>query len=130
MIHEAVRPFVLREEFERLIHCDEPNATYGLDVPFTVLEGEESIERNLDRDRLIDIQLPQKLDAKKLLAAHQLAAADGTRFTEDVSLYFHYNHERIRVLRGTEYNIKITRPIDQKIGEIIYKDYILGGEWG
>lgn len=128
LIHESVRPFVTKEEFERLIHVEDRNATYGMDIPFTVLEGEEYIEKNLDRSRLINIQLPQKFDTKKLLAAHEQAIKDGKVFTEDVSLYFHYNGERIKVLRGTEYNIKITRPIDQAIGEIIYKEYILGGE--
>lgn len=128
LIHESVRPFVTQEEFERLIRAGERNATYGLDIPFTVLEGKEYIERNLDRNRLINIQLPQKFETKKLLAAHEQAIKEGESFTEDVSLYFHYNGERIKVLRGTEYNIKITRPIDQTIGEIIYKEYILGGE--
>ncbi len=128
LIHESVRPFVTKEEFERLIQTEERNATYGMDIPFTVLEGGEYIEKNLDRSRLINIQLPQKFDTAKLLAAHEQAIKDGKTFTEDVSLYFHYNGERIKVLRGTEYNIKITRPIDQAIGEIIYKEYILGGE--
>lgn len=128
LIHESVRPFVKKEEFEQLIHTWEKNATYGMDIPFTVLEGGDYIEKNLDRSRLINIQLPQKFDRKKLLAAHEQAAKDGKIFTEDVSLLFHYTRERIRVLRGTEYNIKITRPIDQALGEIIYKEYILGGE--
>lgn len=128
IIHEAVRPFVLREEYEMLIHNEEKNATYGLDIPFTVLEGGEYIEKNLDRNRLINIQLPQKFDTQKLLSAHEQAIADKKTFTEDVSLYFYYNNQKIKVLEGTEYNIKVTKPIDQKIGEIIYRDYILGEE--
>ncbi|MFD1394963.1 2-C-methyl-D-erythritol 4-phosphate cytidylyltransferase [Kroppenstedtia eburnea] len=128
IIHEAVRPFILKEEIERLIHSEADHATYGFEIPFTVLEGKEYVEKNLDRDRLINIQLPQKFSTEKLRSAHERAAAEGEIFTEDVSLLFHYQKERVQVLQGTEYNIKITRPIDQKIGEIIYKDYILGGE--
>ncbi|MFD1426148.1 IspD/TarI family cytidylyltransferase [Kroppenstedtia sanguinis] len=128
IIHEAVRPFVLKEEIEQLVANESDHATYGFDIPFTVLQGKEYIEKNLDRDHLINIQLPQKFATDKLLTSHEQAAADGKVFTEDVSLFFHYQHEQVKVLPGTEYNIKITRPIDQKIGEIIYKDYILGGE--
>lgn len=128
IIHEAVRPFVLTHEIRKLVQCEEPNVTYGFDLPFTVLEGTDRIEKNLERDRLINIQLPQKFDTRKLLLAHEWAAADGIHFTEDTSLYFHYHQEPIKVLRGTEYNIKITRPIDHKLGEIIYRDYVLGGE--
>ncbi|SDW00376.1 2-C-methyl-D-erythritol 4-phosphate cytidylyltransferase [Marininema mesophilum] len=127
LIHEAVRPLVRKEEFERLIQSEAINATYGTDIPFTVLEGEAWIEKTLDRNRLINIQLPQKFDTAKLSEAHQKAAKEQRGFTEDASLFFHYHKENIAVLEGTEYNIKITKPIDQQIGEIIYKDYILGG---
>ncbi|SFS52141.1 IspD/TarI family cytidylyltransferase [Marininema halotolerans] len=128
LIHEAVRPIVQKEEFEELISCETTNATYGTDIPFTVLEGEGWIERTLDRDRLINIQLPQKFDTALLMEAHQRADQEKRDFTEDASLFFHYQKEKVAVLEGTEFNIKITKPIDQKIGEIIYKEYILGGE--
>ncbi|WP_245595292.1 IspD/TarI family cytidylyltransferase [Fictibacillus gelatini] len=129
IIHEAVRPFVSKEEFIHLIHCEEENAIYGLDIPFTVLEGKEYIEGNLERDRLVNIQLPQKFNTEKLLAAHEKAHHEMNEFTEDASLYFHYYGENIKVLEGTEYNIKITKPIDRKVAEIIYKDYVLGREY-
>ncbi len=128
LIHEAARPFVTRQEFENIATCEHENCIYGLDIPFTVLEGKEYIERNLDRERLINVQLPQKFHTAKLLAAHEKAIADNRRFTEDASLYFEYTSEEIVVLQGTEYNIKITKPIDLRIGETIYKEYILGVE--
>ncbi|MCS1351053.1 2-C-methyl-D-erythritol 4-phosphate cytidylyltransferase [Mechercharimyces sp. CAU 1602] len=128
IIHEAVRPFVLVEEIEALIQCPDENATYGFEIPFTVLQGKEYIEKNLDRNELINIQLPQKFNRDQLLASHRQAITDGSSFTEDVSLFFHYQKGQVKVMPGTEYNIKITRPIDQKIGEVIYKEYILGGE--
>lgn len=128
LIHEAVRPFVKREEFQALIHNSSVNAIYGLDIPFTVLQGEDYITGILQRDQLINIQLPQIFDRKLLLEAHQKAAEENTQFTEDASLLFHYKNTPIKVLRGTEYNIKITKPIDRKLAEIIYKEYILGEE--
>jgi len=128
LIHEAVRPFVKQEEFLALIHNGHRNAIYGLDIPFTVLQGDEFITGILQRDQLINIQLPQIFDKQLLLEAHQQAAEENTHFTEDASLLFYYKKVPIKVLKGTEYNIKITKPIDRKLAEIIYKEYILGEE--
>lgn len=125
IIHESVRPFVTAEEFRQLIAADSESATYGQAIPFTVLEGKEYIEENLDREKLINVQLPQKFIKSKLLYAHECAKAEGLTFTEDASLYFHYYKSNIKVLKGSDYNIKITNPIDRKIAEIIYKEYIL-----
>jgi 2-C-methyl-D-erythritol 4-phosphate cytidylyltransferase len=128
LIHEAVRPFVKREEFLALINCDTRNAIYGLDIPFTVLQGEDYITGLLERNRLINIQLPQIFDKALLLDAHCKAAEENRQFTEDASLLYYYMGTPIKVLKGTEYNIKITRPIDRKLAELIYKEYILGEE--
>lgn len=128
IIHEAVRPFVSRTEFIKLIQCRDPNATYGTDIPFTVLEEHHGyIHQNLDRSRLVNIQLPQKFNTGKLLRAHEQAISEDKTFTEDSSLLFHYAHERIKILEGTAYNIKITKPIDQALAKTIYQSYVLGG---
>ncbi|QQZ08590.1 IspD/TarI family cytidylyltransferase [Heyndrickxia vini] len=125
IVHEAVRPFVTKEEFSHLIECGNESATYGLDIPFTVLEGKNFIENNLVRDQLINIQLPQKFNRKKLLYSHECAREENLEFTEDASLYFHYFKSDIKVLKGSDYNIKITKPVDRKIAEVLYKEYIL-----
>ena len=128
VIHEAVRPFIRKKEFVDLIKNGNENVTLGLDIPFTVLEGKEKVEKVLERASLFNVQLPQKFNAKKLLKAHLSAKKEGKVFTEDASLYFHYQKEDVHIVHGTEYNIKITKPIDLVIGEIIYRDYILGRE--
>ncbi|WP_233711158.1 IspD/TarI family cytidylyltransferase [Lederbergia citrisecunda] len=125
IIHEAVRPFASREEFKLLIQEKNESAIYGLDIPFTVLEGKSFIERNLERDRLVNAQLPHKFQRKKLLYAHECAREDKLEFTEDASLLFHYFKSEIKILKGSEYNIKITKPIDRKIAEAVYKESIL-----
>ncbi|WP_042143665.1 2-C-methyl-D-erythritol 4-phosphate cytidylyltransferase [Paucisalibacillus sp. EB02] len=125
IIHEAVRPFVTREEFKALIEAENESVIYGLDIPFTVLKGNTIVEENLERNKLVNVQLPHKFNTKKLLYAHECAREDILDFTEDASLYFHYFSSEIRILKGSEYNIKITKPIDRKIAEAIYKDSIL-----
>lgn len=129
MIHEAARPFVKQEEFERLAQDENENAIYGIEIPFTVLMGREKIEGNLDRENLINVQLPQKFNRRKLMEAFERAYEENKKFTEDASLFYEYNpYEEVKVLKGTVFNLKLTYPLDLLIGETIYKEYVIGSE--
>ncbi len=70
VIHEAVRPLVTVEEFRTLIAAEDANAMFGIPIPFTVLKGHAYVEDLLDRDDLVNVQLPQKFDRARLAAAH------------------------------------------------------------
>lgn len=124
IVHEAVRPLVSIDDFRRLIAAEDENAMYGTPIPFTVLKGHDYIEGLLDREDLVNVQLPQKFNRAKLLAAHEAARRDGVEFTEDASLYFEYVKEPVRILEGQDYNIKITVPTDTVTAEAIYADLI------
>jgi 2-C-methyl-D-erythritol 4-phosphate cytidylyltransferase len=126
IIHEAVRPFVSTEEFQVLIDCEYDNAIYGTRIPFTVLSGNDYVEGTMERSGLVNVQLPQKFDANALRRAHELARQEGREFTEDAGMVFHYETGRVRILEGSEKNIKITDPTDLTIGEAIYSQYVLG----
>lgn len=127
VIHEAVRPFVSVDEFRTLIDSEYPNVIYGTRIPFTVLAGHDYVEDTLERSRLVNVQLPQKFDGAALKAAHEAARMEGrSDFTEDASMLYHYQQAQIRILEGSERNIKITEPTDLIIGEAIYNEYVLG----
>lgn len=123
IIHEAARPFVKTEDFEALINCPARNATLGLDIPFTVLKGHQSVEGILTRSELFNVQLPQKFETDILRQAHEKAVKDGLTFTEDASQVFHYFPGTvIHICPGKDYNIKLTTRIDMLVGEIIYDE--------
>ena len=124
IIHEAVRPLVSVADFRRLMDAEDENAMFGLAIPFTVLKGSDYIEGLLERDELVNVQLPQKFDRARLAEAHEAARRDGARFTEDASLFHRYAGERVRILPGSERNIKITVPTDIVTAEAIYADVI------
>jgi 2-C-methyl-D-erythritol 4-phosphate cytidylyltransferase len=113
---------VSAEEFRALIQAPDDNAMYGIPIPFTVLKGHDYVEGLLDRNELVNVQLPQKFDAAALLAAHEAARRDNVIFTEDASLFFHYADAPVRILPGSEMNIKITVPTDIVIAEAMYMD--------
>ena len=123
MIHEAARPFVKVEEYQELIDDPCETAMIGLDIPFTVVEGHENVEGILDRSSLVNVQLPQKFNTKLIREAHLKAEAENAFFTEDASLLLHYNPEtKIKIVKGKEYNIKLTTRIDILASEIIYDE--------
>ena len=122
IIHEAVRPLVSVEEFQALIDASDVNTMYGIPIPFTVLKGHDYLEGLLDRNELVNVQLPQKFDGATLLAAHEAARRDALTFTEDASLFFHYDGGPVRILPGSETNLKITVPSDIVIAEAMYAD--------
>lgn len=128
IIHEAARPFVKKEEFLQLMDRMEENAIFGAPINFTVLRGHEKIDELLDRESLVNVQLPQKFNRQDLLSAHRQAQMEQKEFTEDASVLFYYTAKPVSILKGSEYNIKLTTPVDMIIGEQIYKDYILNGE--
>lgn len=124
IIHEAVRPLITVDTFQSLIDAPDPNVMYGIPISFTVLVGHDYVEGLLERDELVNVQLPQKFDRPKLLAAHEEARRDDAFFTEDAGLFFHYAKEPVRILRGSDENIKITVPTDTVTAEAIYSDLL------
>jgi 2-C-methyl-D-erythritol 4-phosphate cytidylyltransferase len=124
VIHEAVRPLVTVDEFRALIEAPDPNAMFGIPIPFTVLKGHDYVEGLLERSELVNVQLPQKFDAALLRAAHDAARRDGATFTEDASLFVRYADAPVRILPGSDRNLKITLPTDLIIAEAIYADLV------
>jgi len=128
IIHEAARPFVTSDDIHRLIDEEEDNVMLGYPIAFTVLRGHEHVEGLLDRSELVNVQLPQKFITKTILEAHEKACAEGKQFTEDASMVHHYGIAPVKIIKGSEYNLKITESVDLLIGEIIYKECIVGGK--
>lgn len=72
----------------------------------------------LDRPRLFLIQTPQVFKAKVLLEAHWQARSDGIWGTDDAMLVERLGIP-VKVIEGSEENIKITTPVDILIAEAI-----------
>ena len=96
IIHEAVRPLVHGRQFETLIatrtRCSASRSR------FRVLEA-TYIEEILERDELVNVQLPQKFDRASLMAAHG-AGSTRRRVQEDASLFHRYAEPPVRILPG------------------------------
>lgn len=122
LLHEAARPLVTRRTVAEVLHHPAEAVTPGAEIPFTVLEKNDRNEicAVLKRDRLFNVQLPQKFRTAALTEAHRRAAEHGETFTDDSSLYFAAGYA-CSVIPGDPQNLKITRPDDLFLAEAILK---------
>jgi 2-C-methyl-D-erythritol 4-phosphate cytidylyltransferase len=113
-VHDGVRPFVTVEEIENVVHQAERNGAAILGVPIvdTVKQAErEFVELTLTREHLVLAQTPQVFRTELLKEAFEKARSDEYYGTDESSLVERLGH-RVAIVRGSERNIKITRPTD------------------
>ncbi|QSB05058.1 IspD/TarI family cytidylyltransferase [Natronoglycomyces albus] len=117
ILHESARPMVTAEDFRAIIADQRSNVSYMLPIPFTVAPVEpqtQSVTGYLERDRLRNVQLPQKFAKADLVSAHEQARRSGRTFTEDATLCAEAGH-KVFYLEGSDSNIKVTTPLDVKL---------------
>ena len=125
LIHESARPLVTAADFKQLIADPRENVSLMLPIPFTVAPVDPETARvtgSLERDRLRNVQLPQKFLKTDLADAHERARAEGLVFTEDATLCAVTGHE-VHFTDGQDANIKVTTPTDVKLA-----GFLLGGD--
>jgi 2-C-methyl-D-erythritol 4-phosphate cytidylyltransferase len=113
-VHDGVRPFVSVEDIENVIRQAERTGAAILGVPIvdTVKQVERDvIELTLTREHLVLAQTPQVFRTEILKQAFASAAKDEYYGTDESSLVERIGHP-VAVVRGSERNIKITRPSD------------------
>ena len=126
-VHDAVRPFVTREQVSRVI--DEARkcgaAILGVPAMDTVKEVKRSslpqdvalITGTIPRERIVLAQTPQVFLTKLLKEAFAKAAADGVNASDEAGLVERLGYD-VHVVHGTERNIKITKPSDMELARL------------
>ena len=123
-VHDAVRPFVTREQISRVIEEARKRGAAILGIPAmdTVKEVKRSslpqdvalITGTIPRERIVLAQTPQVFRTKLLKEAFAKAAADGVNASDEAGLVERLGHD-VHVVHGTERNIKITKPSDMEL---------------
>ncbi len=125
LIHESARPMVTAADFKQLVTDPRENVSLMLPIPFTVAPVDPSaslVTGSLERDRLRNVQLPQKFLKDDLTDAHEQARAQNLVFTEDATLCAVTGH-KVHFVDGQDTNIKVTTPTDVKLA-----GFLLGGD--
>jgi 2-C-methyl-D-erythritol 4-phosphate cytidylyltransferase len=124
LVHDAVRPFVTREQIARVIeearHCHA--AILGIPAMDTVKEVKRAslpedvalITATIPRERVVLAQTPQVFATKLLKEAFARAGADGVSASDEAGLVERLGRD-VHVVLGSERNIKITKPADMEL---------------
>ena len=114
VVHDAVRPFIERRLVDAVVAValEHGAAICALPIAETVKRvRDDLVETTLDRSALWAVQTPQAFRADLLREAHEKAQRDGVIGTDDAMLVERLGHP-VRVVRGSERNVKITTPED------------------
>lgn len=124
LVHDAVRPFVTREQITRVIEEARKRhaAILGIPAMDTVKEVKRAslpedvalITATIPRERIVLAQTPQVFSTTLLKEAFARAKSDGVVASDEAGLVERMGHE-VHVVQGSERNIKITRPSDMEL---------------
>jgi 2-C-methyl-D-erythritol 4-phosphate cytidylyltransferase len=125
VIHDAVRPFVTPGQIRAVIERAKATGAALTAAPATdtikqVQHGR--VQRTLDRRRIYHAQTPQAFHYSIIRQAYDRAYQEGFRATDDSQLVERMGH-RVSIVEGSPLNIKITRPMDLRLAEIIHSEF-------
>ena len=124
LVHDAVRPFVTREQITRVIeearNCKA--AILGIPAMDTVKEVKRAslpedvalITATIPRERIVLAQTPQAFSTALLKEAFARAQADGVNASDEAGLVERLGHN-VHVVLGSDRNMKITKPADMDL---------------
>lgn len=122
LVHDAARPLVDGTVIERCIREAAAGRSVIAAVPVqdTIkrLDEHGMIVETPDRSLLRAAQTPQAFPTAILRSAHERAASDGVRSTDDAAVVAHYG-TTVMVVDGALENIKITTPVDVVVAEAL-----------
>ena len=126
LIHDAVRPLVTRQDLHNLIARLQFHPVGGLlatPVFDTVkrADQEKQVLQSEDREGLWLAQTPQMFRYRKLSEA--LEKCEGDASVTDESMALEQAGHRVQLVESSRTNIKITRPEDLQLAELILRRF-------
>lgn len=127
LTHDAVRPFINDRIIEENIAAAEKYGACNTAIPavdtMLLSSDGEFIDSVPDRSRLFHAQTPQSFDAERLYRLIESTPRDVFEMMTDGCSVFSYHGDRVFLVKGETYNIKITYPDDLIRAEGIIREY-------
>ena len=119
VVHDGVRPFTTPQMITATVEAAQQHgaAITAIPVSDTVKQAADGfVKQTVSRDGLWRVQTPQAFQYGLLQQAFKKAKKDSYYGTDEGSL-IEYLGERVKIVPGSELNIKITRKEDLVLGE-------------
>ncbi|MBS4204766.1 IspD/TarI family cytidylyltransferase [Lederbergia citrea] len=126
--HDSVRPFLTHRIIEENI-----DAALEYGAVDTVIEAIDTIIQSEDREFISNIpvrdtmfqgQTPQSFNIKKLVKHYQSLTEEEKTILTDACKIYSIHGEKVRLVRGEVFNIKVTTPYDLKVANAIIQERI------
>ena len=131
VVHDGVRPFVTPDMLQRSIEAAKEFGAVITAIPVSdtikQADSENFVTRTVDRNGLWRVQTPQTFQYKVFDEAFQKAVNDSYYGTDEGSLVEHAG-KKLKIIMGSELNIKITRQEDLILGEGILNSGAFAGD--
>lgn len=128
VIHDGVRPFVQSEQIEVCIKTAQISGACILGAPvydtLKRIDNSEQILETIEREKVRFAQTPQAFKYELILKAHKDARKDGFVGSDDAQLVERIG-EKVKVINGSRWNIKITSKEDLFMAQSLLKNNIL-----
>ncbi|MFO7892602.1 MAG: 2-C-methyl-D-erythritol 4-phosphate cytidylyltransferase [Longimicrobiales bacterium] len=122
LIHDAARPLLPSAVVDRVLRAVGPDVGAIAAVPVSDtlkrVDREGWITGTVDRSPLWRAQTPQGFPRAMIVEAYEWAAAEAVTGTDDAALVERYGG-RVVVAEGDDRNLKITRPEDLRLAELL-----------
>lgn len=122
LTHDAVRPFVNQRIINENIENAYKHEAIDTAVPCTdtIIEVNDEVISNIPvRDYLYSGQTPQTFNIKKLIKYYNELNEEQKLILSDACKIFVLKGQKVKVVKGEYYNIKITTETDLKLGNAI-----------
>lgn len=127
LIHDGVRPFINAGLIEKVVAAakEDRAVIMGLPAKETVkkIDGNNHVIKTLDRQDIYLIQTPQGFRYEDIMAAHRKAYAENWDEVTDDAFLIEKMGIPVRVVSGSEYNIKVTTPHDMELARLFLGRY-------
>ncbi|WP_026575888.1 IspD/TarI family cytidylyltransferase [Bacillus sp. UNC438CL73TsuS30] len=126
--HDSVRPFLTHRIIDENI-----DAALKYGAVDTVIEAIDTIIQSVDGESISDIpvrntmyqgQTPQSFNIQKLVGYYEALTDEQKEILTDAAKIFALNGEKVRLVRGEVFNIKVTTPYDLKVANAIITEKI------
>jgi D-ribitol-5-phosphate cytidylyltransferase len=126
--HDSVRPFLTHRIIEENI-----NAALKFGAVDTVIEAIDTIIQSDDgevisnipvRDTMYQGQTPQSFNIKKLVEYYNALSDEQKTILTDAAKICALNGDKVKLVRGEVFNIKVTTPYDLKVANAIIQERI------
>jgi len=125
LIHDGVRPLIKKRLIERVIKEAMTNRAVITALPAkeTVKEVNElrDVVKTYDRERVWMVQTPQAFRYQDILNAHHKALKQGWEEATDDALLVEKSGITVKVVEGSEKNIKVTTPDDLELARFLLR---------